>query len=341
MKKKILLTGSEGKICSSVIKPTLMKTDEIIPFDLILEDDILDIDSIQKKIAGVDVVIHTAAIPGPKRESESDYKKINYNGTVNLIKCAKAANVKQFIFFSSFSSYGVDSWMRNRNEKGTITGKDVATPLYLPIDEEHPSIIEHPNYYDLCKWAGLYYGESKALIEKYAKETVDDSFQFISLRLGGFKQQYNRKSLEVCENIFKDVKNHHINARKMSIYGMSGITTPGILVSAITACITSPPRERFTAFNTVEPSDGLNDLVEAYFPDLLPSSKIFSNEKLLSFLASRGISYERSTRKLKRNAVMRSIDFFSKYFEPLVNRTKLHSHFDKLILKADKALNRC
>jgi hypothetical protein len=339
MKKRILLTGSEGKICSLVIKPILGKSATIIPFDLVLGDDILDEKSIKKKIAGVDVVIHTAAVPGPKLENESAYKKINYKGTVNLIKCAKAANVKQFIFFSSFSRYGTDSWMRNRNERGAVEGMDVASPIYLPIDEDHPSILDHPNYDNLYKWAGLYYGKSKALIEKYAEETVDDSFQFISLRLSGFKQQYSRKSLGVCEKIFNDVGNHNINARKMSIYGMSGITTPSILISTIQACIAFPPKERFMAFNTVESNEGLDDIIGAYFPNLV-SGSIFSNERVLSFLKSRGVNYTPSTRKIKRNSIMRTIDYLSKYVEPILNKAKCKSVFDKLILKADQVLNR-
>lgn len=58
-----------------------------------------------------DVIVHLAARAGvrPSLENPAEYVETNINGTVNLLELAKDFKVKQFVFGSSSSVYGVNS----------------------------------------------------------------------------------------------------------------------------------------------------------------------------------------------------------------------------------------
>ena len=224
-------------------------------------DDVLDKKSIQKKMVNVDVVIHTAGIPGPtKANSSNDYLNVNYNGTKNLIDIALENKVSKFIFFSSFARYGVDSWMRHRNECGSIIGEDVAVPKYLPIDESHPSINSYKGLYE---WGGLWYGKSKALAEEYGEEKSNDKFSFIPLRLAGFrelnKKLYIRK-LKVNNKIKKNLIN---DIRKQFIYSLAGVTPKLLLIESLKSLIKNPTYS-YDPFNIVYPGTNLEDVTKNF-----------------------------------------------------------------------------
>jgi len=284
---KILLTGSEGRIAERIIKPALERKYEIVGFDLVLGDDILDEESIARKIDGIDYVIHTAAVPGPMGSSDRDvYRMVNYEGSKNLIKAASKYQVKKFIFFSSFARYGVDSWMRHRYEEGPITGNDVAVPKYLPIDENHPSILE---YSDLVEWGGKWYGESKARVEEYGAEFADDRFAFISLRLTGVR---NKSAKWVrTRKILLDESSHGIALRrKQFIYGSAGFTSEKLLVNTLYAVLESEIKG-YEAFNVSDATNGNEDIVRAYFPENSVTDRIFGMQKILVLLNKCGFTY--------------------------------------------------
>lgn len=304
-KLNVLLTGSSGNISKNTIIPSL-KEFNIIEFDLAIGDNILDKKSIQKKMVDIDVVIHTAGIPGPtKANSFDDYLNVNFNGTKNLIDIALEKRVPKFIFFSSFARYGVDSWMRYRNECGPIIGNDIAVPKYLPIDELHPSINA---YKELFEWGGKWYGKSKALAEKYGEEKSNDNFSFIPLRLAGFrelnKKLYIRK-LKVSNNIKKNLKN---NIRKQFIYSLAGVTPKSLLIESLKSLIKNPTNS-YDPFNIVYPGIDLQEITKNFFPTLQKQNKIFSNEKIIKFL--------------KKNNNLPSYEIYKpNFFENLINITK-------------------
>ena len=76
-------------------------------FELI-EGDIRDIATCRKAVAGVDFVLHQAAIPSVQRSvlDPVSTNAVNIGGTVNLLVAARDANVQRFVFASSSSLYG-------------------------------------------------------------------------------------------------------------------------------------------------------------------------------------------------------------------------------------------
>ncbi|HEV2400445.1 MAG TPA: SDR family oxidoreductase [Candidatus Sulfotelmatobacter sp.] len=70
--------------------------------------DLLDLDSMHKACAGVDFVLHQAAIPSvPKSVLDPlGSNRANVDGTVNLLVAARDAKVKRVVYAASSSAYG-------------------------------------------------------------------------------------------------------------------------------------------------------------------------------------------------------------------------------------------
>jgi UDP-glucose 4-epimerase len=72
------------------------------------ETDILDLDAMHKACAGVDFVLHQAAIPSvPKSVLDPlASNRANLDGTVNVLLAARDAKVKRVVYAASSSAYG-------------------------------------------------------------------------------------------------------------------------------------------------------------------------------------------------------------------------------------------
>jgi UDP-glucuronate 4-epimerase len=81
-------------------------------FDL-HEADIRDLPALRRIFAGrrFDCIVHLAARAGvrPSLTQPLLYSETNINGTLNLLELARAHNVKQFVFGSSSSVYGINA----------------------------------------------------------------------------------------------------------------------------------------------------------------------------------------------------------------------------------------
>ena len=100
-------------------------------------------------------VLHLAALKavGVSTKEPLDYYKNNVTGTLNVLDCMRENNVKNFVFSSSATVYGL--------------------PAYLPVDEKHSTIgdqITNP------------YGKTKYVVEHilkdlYASDKVTRNFR--------------------------------------------------------------------------------------------------------------------------------------------------------------------
>jgi nucleoside-diphosphate-sugar epimerase len=120
-----LITGIGGFIGSSLARELLHRGEQVRGVDNFAtgkrenltemlgridfrEADILDLDAMQRACAGVDYVLHQAAIPSvPKSVLDPiGSNRANVDGTVNVLVAARDAKVKRVIYAASSSAYG-------------------------------------------------------------------------------------------------------------------------------------------------------------------------------------------------------------------------------------------
>jgi nucleoside-diphosphate-sugar epimerase len=120
-----LITGIAGFIGSSLARELLQRGEQVRGVDNIStgkrenltqilgridfrEADILDLDAMKSACAGVDYVLHQAAIPSvPKSVLDPiGSNRANVDGTVNVLVAARDAKVKRVIYAASSSAYG-------------------------------------------------------------------------------------------------------------------------------------------------------------------------------------------------------------------------------------------
>lgn len=125
--RKVLVTGGAGYVGSVLVPKLLAKGNHVKVIDLyIYGDDVLDIvkdhpnliqvkgdirdsELLEKELEGYDTVIHLACISNdPSYELDPELgKSINYDAFLGLVDISKKVGVKNFIFASSSSVYGI------------------------------------------------------------------------------------------------------------------------------------------------------------------------------------------------------------------------------------------
>ena len=118
-------------------------------FELI-KGDIRDFSACLNACDGIDYVLHQAALRSVPKSMENpySYNEVNINGTLNMLKAAKEAGVKRFVFASSSSIYG-------------------DTDKFPQEETDYPLLISP---YALTKLAGEYY--CRIFSQNYGLETV-------------------------------------------------------------------------------------------------------------------------------------------------------------------------
>lgn len=137
MIKRILITGGAGFIGSNLVDSLLADGYQVAIVDnfndfyspeiklanitahlsnpnfRLYETDIRDRDALREICAenSFDAIVHLAARAGvrPSLENPTEYLETNVNATLNLLECAKDFGIKQFVFGSSSSVYGINA----------------------------------------------------------------------------------------------------------------------------------------------------------------------------------------------------------------------------------------
>ena len=135
MKKNILLTGAAGFIASHVAERLVFELDYNVTaldnFDdfypratkekniaklktsnnfTFIEADICNTEQLEKLSGNFDAIVHIAAKAGvlPSIKNPLAYEEVNIKGTINMLEFARERKIKQFVFASSSSVYGVN-----------------------------------------------------------------------------------------------------------------------------------------------------------------------------------------------------------------------------------------
>ncbi len=122
---KYLVTGAAGFIGSSLVRALMERGEQVRGIDNFAtgrrenlaevldqmdfrEADILDLDAMHRACAGVDYVLHHAAIPSvPKSVLDPlSSNRANVDGTLNVLVAARDAKVKRVVYAASSSVYG-------------------------------------------------------------------------------------------------------------------------------------------------------------------------------------------------------------------------------------------
>ncbi|QGQ98954.1 NAD(P)-dependent oxidoreductase [Paenibacillus psychroresistens] len=133
--KSIAVTGASGKLGSWVVNELLEYGYRVIALDqtrsnkLKCEQRIIDLTKLGEVIGGlkgVDAVIHLAAIPAPVMFPHEVIFNNNVMATYNVLEAVSILKIPKVVIGSSESAYGF-CW-----------APQPFSPLYLPVDEEHP-----------------------------------------------------------------------------------------------------------------------------------------------------------------------------------------------------------
>jgi len=162
-----LVTGGAGFIGSNIVHELVRRGDRVRVIDNfstgiranlsgifdrieLLDGDLRNMGDVRKAVAGIDYILHQAALPSVPRSIRDPVasNESNVSGTVNLLTAAKDASVKRLVFASSSSIYG-------------------DTPT-LPKTEDMPPNPCSP--YAVSKAAGEHY--CRVFFEVYGLETV-------------------------------------------------------------------------------------------------------------------------------------------------------------------------
>lgn len=122
---RFLVTGGAGFIGSHIVDELLRRGEEVRVLDNfatgkrenlahchgrieLLEGDIRDLETCRQACAGIDFVLHQAALGSVPRSVEDPLTshEVNVTGTVKMLLAARDAGVRRFVYAASSSTYG-------------------------------------------------------------------------------------------------------------------------------------------------------------------------------------------------------------------------------------------
>lgn len=164
---KVLVTGGGGFIGSHLIDSQLAQGHYVRSVDLhadrlayvadspkleIVTGDITETEVAEKIMQDVEVIYHLASAHLDISLSEERYHNVNVDGTLNLLKAARAADVKRFVHCSSVGVMGdiknppadesYPCWPTNIYEKTKLAGELAALKFSREMD--FPVIVARP-----------------------------------------------------------------------------------------------------------------------------------------------------------------------------------------------------
>ena len=134
---KILVTGGVGNVGPAVVE-RLVRGGHTVRFigrrpgmhadgASYAQCDVTDIAGLKAQAAGMDAIVHLAAIPGPHQAPPEEVFRVNCQGTFNVYEAAAKAGIRRVVQASSINALGFGFGVRE------------FTVHWLPIDEDHPT----------------------------------------------------------------------------------------------------------------------------------------------------------------------------------------------------------
>ena len=200
--EKVLVTGGAG-YCGSVLVPQLLDMgykvtvfdimyygDDFLPKDnpnlTVIRGDIRDTVSLAKALNGIDAVLSLACISNDASFvlDENLSTSVNLEAFEPMVKAAKNAGVKRFVYASSSSVYGV-------SDEPNVTEDHPLVPLTL-------------------------YNKFKGMCEPILAKYTDNNFAGVTFRPATVCGYGPRQRMDLSVNI---LTNHAINKGKITVFG--------------------------------------------------------------------------------------------------------------------------
>lgn len=183
------------------IKKILQTKHKLVEFDSTLGEDILNEKQIEKKMKGIDCVIHLAGIID---NSNPNLWEVNVKGTTNVLNAAIKAKAKKFVFMSSTAVYGETKGIineksklapENNYEKSKVEGEKIVllAKEKIQVNIIRSAMIFGANDY----WKKMF----KMLIKKYPLPLSGKNF---------FQIIYSKEIARVIEKVINKGKNGEI-----------------------------------------------------------------------------------------------------------------------------------
>jgi len=130
---RLVVTGASGKAGRAVVRDLVEHEHDVLAVDLVsatespaafLRADLTDFGQAVECLAGVEAVVHLAAIPAPGIHTEAATFRTNMLSTYNVFEAARLLGLQRVVWASSETILGLPF--------------ERDPPAYAPIDEEHP-----------------------------------------------------------------------------------------------------------------------------------------------------------------------------------------------------------
>jgi UDP-glucose 4-epimerase len=203
----------------------------------LIEGDILDVETVERAVKGVDVIVHLAAhtrVVESMQDPDENFR-VNVQGTFNLLQSARAHGIDRFVFAST---------------GGAIIGE--VTP---PVHEE---MLPKPiSPYGASKLAGEAY--LSAFAGAYGLDTV-------ALRFSNVYGPYSYHKGSVVAKYFKQI----LNGKELTVFGDGTQTRDFVYVGDVARAIATAIRADLAGFEVFNLGSGVetsvNELIEKIGP---------------------------------------------------------------------------
>src|SRR3954470_1580347 len=151
---RVLVTGGTGYLGSAVVRALARAGQAAVSFarrDADITGDIRDTSPVTSAAAGVDVIIHTAALVAVWRRDPAEFDAINVAGLQSVLAAARAHGVRRIVYTSSFLALPprghAQALTANHYQRTKVVARDVARRAAadgLPVVTLYPGVVYGP-----------------------------------------------------------------------------------------------------------------------------------------------------------------------------------------------------